>query len=43
MIVMRIKQLEYLEAVIQTGSINEAAKKLYLTKPLQYRPSTMPL
>lgn len=33
MIVMRIKQLEYLEAVIQTGSINEAAKKLYLTQP----------
>ena len=30
---MRIKQLEYLEAVIETGSINEAAKRLYLTQP----------
>lgn len=30
---MRIKQLEYLATVIQTGSINEAAKKLYLTQP----------
>ena len=29
---MRIKQLEYLEAVIETGSINEAAKRLYLTQ-----------
>lgn len=30
---MRIQQLEYLEAVIQYGSINEAAKALYLTQP----------
>lgn len=30
---MRIKQLEYLEAVIETGSINEAAKRLYLAQP----------
>ena len=30
---MRIKQLKYLEAVIETGSINEAAKRLYLTQP----------
>lgn len=30
---MRIKQLEYLAAVIETGSINEAAKRLYLTQP----------
>lgn len=30
---MRIQQLEYLEAVIETGSINEAAKRLYLTQP----------
>lgn len=33
MALMRIKQLEYLEAVIETGSINEAAKRLYLTQP----------
>ena len=32
---MRIKQLEYLEAVIETGSINEAAKRLYLTQPFK--------
>lgn len=30
---MRIKQLEYLAAVIETGSINAAAKRLYLTQP----------
>lgn len=30
---MRIQQLQYLEAVIETGSINEAAKRLYLTQP----------
>lgn len=32
---MRIKQLKYLEVVIETGSINEAAKRLYLTQPLE--------
>lgn len=30
---MRIQQLQYLETIVQTGSINEAAKKLYLTQP----------
>ncbi len=30
---MRIEQLEYLEAIVKTGSINEAAKNLYLTQP----------
>lgn len=30
---MKLKQLEYLEAVVETGSINEAAKRLYLTQP----------
>ncbi len=30
---MRIQQLKYLETVIETGSINEAAKRLYLTQP----------
>lgn len=30
---MRIKQLEYLQTVIETGSINEAATKLYMTQP----------
>ncbi|WP_125710823.1 LysR family transcriptional regulator [Companilactobacillus zhongbaensis] len=30
---MRIKQLVYLETVVKTGSINEAAKELYLTQP----------
>lgn len=30
---MRIQQLKYLEEIVKTGSINEAAKKLYLTQP----------
>lgn len=30
---MRIQQLEYLEKIVETGSINEAAKNLYLTQP----------
>lgn len=30
---MKLKQLEYLETVVETGSINEAAKRLYLTQP----------
>ncbi|WP_125711614.1 LysR family transcriptional regulator [Companilactobacillus kedongensis] len=30
---MRIQQLEYLETIVKMGSINEAAKKLYLTQP----------
>lgn len=30
---MRIQQLEYLEMIVKTGSINEAAKKLFLTQP----------
>ncbi|MHC5375346.1 LysR family transcriptional regulator [Enterococcus sp. LJL120] len=30
---MRIQQLEYLEMIAKTGSINEAAKKLFLTQP----------
>lgn len=30
---MRIQQLHYLEAIIQYGSINEAAKNLYITQP----------
>ncbi|MFD1472266.1 LysR family transcriptional regulator [Companilactobacillus mishanensis] len=30
---MRIQQLEYLETIVRTGSINEAAKQLYLTQP----------
>lgn len=30
---MRIKQLEYLEAVIETGSINEAASDSTLPNP----------
>ncbi|KRL66369.1 LysR family transcriptional regulator [Companilactobacillus versmoldensis] len=30
---MRIQQLEYLETIVKTGSINEAAKQLYLTQP----------
>jgi len=30
---MRIQQLEYLEKIVQTGSMNEAAKKLYLSQP----------
>lgn len=30
---MRIQQLEYLEMIVKTGSINEAAKLLFLTQP----------
>lgn len=30
---MRIQQLEYLETIVKTGSINEAAKQLFLTQP----------
>ncbi|MFD1417179.1 LysR family transcriptional regulator [Companilactobacillus keshanensis] len=30
---MRIQQLEYLETIVKMGSINEVAKKLYLTQP----------
>ncbi|CAJ1226501.1 LysR family transcriptional regulator [Levilactobacillus zymae] len=30
---MRIQQLTYLETIVKTGSINEAAKQLYLTQP----------
>ncbi|MFC6322236.1 LysR family transcriptional regulator [Companilactobacillus baiquanensis] len=30
---MRIQQLEYLETIVKMGSINEAAKALYLTQP----------
>ena len=30
---MRIQQLEYLEKIIEAGSINEAAKRLFLTQP----------
>lgn len=30
---MRIQQLEYLEAIAATGSINEAAKRLFISQP----------
>ncbi|MBO0452878.1 LysR family transcriptional regulator [Candidatus Enterococcus murrayae] len=30
---MRIQQLEYLEKIAQTGSMNEAAKQLYISQP----------
>lgn len=30
---MRIQQLEYLEKIVEAGSINEAAKRLFLTQP----------
>ncbi|MBV7389696.1 MULTISPECIES: LysR family transcriptional regulator [Enterococcus] len=30
---MRIQQLQYLEEIVKTGSINEAAKQLFLTQP----------
>lgn len=30
---MRIQQLEYLERIVESGSINEAAKRLFLTQP----------
>lgn len=30
---MRIQQLQYLEKIVETGSINEAAKALFLTQP----------
>lgn len=30
---MRIQQLEYLEKIAATGSINEAAKQLYISQP----------
>ena len=30
---MRIQQLEYLEGIVEAGSINEAAKRLFLTQP----------
>lgn len=30
---MRIQQLEYLEKIVEKGSINEAAKELFLTQP----------
>ena len=30
---MRIQQLLYLEQIVKKGSINEAAKELYLTQP----------
>lgn len=30
---MRIQQLEYLEKIAETGSINEAAKQLYISQP----------
>lgn len=30
---MRIQQLEYLERIIEAGSINDAAKRLFLTQP----------
>ena len=30
---MRIQQLEYLEKIVELGSINEAAKELYLSQP----------
>ena len=29
---MRIQQLAYLDKIVETGSINEAAKQLYLTQ-----------
>lgn len=30
---MKIQQLEYLERIVEAGSINEAAKRLFLTQP----------
>ena len=30
---MRIQQLQYLEKIAEKGSINEAAKELYLSQP----------
>ncbi|GMG68676.1 LysR family transcriptional regulator [Tetragenococcus halophilus] len=30
---MRIQQLEYLEKIVETGSINEAAKQLFISQP----------
>ena len=30
---MRIQQLQYLEAIAETGSINEAAKRLFISQP----------
>lgn len=30
---MRLQQLIYLEKVVEKGSINEAAKELFLTQP----------
>lgn len=30
---MRIQQLEYLEKIVEAGSINESAKRLFLTQP----------
>lgn len=30
---MRIQQLEYLEKIVEAGSINEAARRLFLTQP----------
>lgn len=30
---MRIQQLEYLERIVESGSINEASKRLFLTQP----------
>lgn len=30
---MRIQQLEYLERIVEAGSINEAAKRLFITQP----------
>ncbi|HPI99880.1 MAG TPA: LysR family transcriptional regulator, partial [Enterococcus sp.] len=30
---MRIQQLEYLEKIVALGSMNEAAKALYMTQP----------
>ena len=30
---MRIQQLQYLEKIVESGSINEAAKALFLSQP----------
>ena len=30
---MRIQQLQYLEKIVERGSINEAAKELFLSQP----------
>ena len=30
---MRIQQLQYVIKIVETGSMNEAAKQLYITQP----------